>query len=201
MVVRTTEHRGGEASLNGLRLTAEEYFALPDDGNRYELIDGVVVMSPSAGNSHQHVTLEIAVQLRSFVRSGGLGFALIDADVELPAAVGGADLVYRPDLHFVRSDRAGFLGDRTRIAPDVVVEVISPESRSRDSVTKFRDYESAGVSEYWLIDPLEARLQFFRLTDGKFVAAQFEPDTYVSLAVPGFRLDLTRLRETFRELN
>ena len=181
-------------------MSVDDYLVLPDDGVRYELIDGVVVMSPSPANSHQHVALEIATQLRNFVMAANLGVVLIEADVVLSTTAGGRGTVYRPEMHFVRRERAINLAERTRIVPDVVLEVISPDSRGRDQTTKLRDYEAAGVGEYWLIDPIEDRVYFFRLRDGKFFEVASGSRYYQSEVVPGFQLDLDKVRASFRAL-
>lgn len=77
---------------------------------------------------------------------------------------------------------------------------ISPDSRSLDRETKHDDYERAGVQEYWLIDPEQETMTFYRLTRGRFAEAPFSGDAYESQAVPGFRLDLAKVRAAFRSL-
>lgn len=127
MVVGTPTTKVRRPGYSGLVLTAEEYLALPPDGRRYELIDGVVVRSPSPRNTHQLVMLEIVSQLRAFVVERGLGLVLVEADVVLEARPRRRGKVFRPEMHFIRAERVAQLGERTQIAPDVVLEVISPE--------------------------------------------------------------------------
>jgi Uma2 family endonuclease len=109
----------------GLRMTAAEYLALPPDGERYELVEGVVVMSPSPVLRHQAVSGEVFGQLHVWLKTNPLGFALFEVDVNLGRGVGGRDLVFRPDVVFLRRERFGVLPDWVTGAPDVVCEVVS----------------------------------------------------------------------------
>jgi len=194
---RSPTCRGG---FHGLRLTADEYFALPDDGAKYELIDGVVLMSPSATPRHQLVALAILRQLADHVENNNLGLVLHETDVRLLRGAGRPDVVYRPEIIFITAERAAGIENRIEVVPDVVVEVISPSSRGLDTETKYADYERAGVREYWLIDPEEDRMTFYRLKDGRYVAAQASGDFFASEAAPWFRLDLAKVRAAFRKL-
>jgi len=182
----------------GLRLTAEEYFSIPDDGARYELVDGVVVVSPSPSPEHQNTAGAIYVQLANHVQRHRLGVVLYETDVQLGGGPTGPDVVYRPEILFVRAERMNEVRKRIVVAPDLVVEVVSPDSRRMDSRTKYDDYERAGVQEYWLIDPERDEMHFYRLESGRFVEAPISGDKFASTAVPGFTLDLAWVRETFR---
>jgi Uma2 family endonuclease len=187
-----------EARYYGLRMTAEEYFDLEDDGFLYELVDGVVCMSPSPTPSHQALILEITTQLGLFLRSSPVGHAFPEVDVHLGQTSSGTDLVYRPDIVFIRNERLREIGDRISLVPDMVAEIISSSSRRYDSETKKNDYERCGVREYWLIDPERETMTFYRLQDGRFAEVPTSDDGFTSEAVPGFALDLPRVREAFK---
>lgn len=174
----------------GLRMNAEQYLALPDDGYRYELIDGVITMSPSPSFKHQDLSSEIVTQLRTFLRNNPIGKAVAEVDVRLSDG-----LVYRPDLIFLDSEKAARCGTRVTEIPDLVVEVVSADSRSYDSVTKKGDYEAAGIAEYWLIDPGMRKFTFYRLVDGRYVEQQADADRFKSSVVKDFELDLAGLRK------
>lgn len=197
IVGRDLARRSGHG---GLRLSAEEFFALPDDGNDYELIDGVLVMSPSPTPRHQLVAKVVLRQLDDYVERGKLGLVLYETDVRLPTPPGARDLVYRPEILYIAANRVGQIRGRIDIAPDLIVEVVSPDSRSLDTQTKRDDYERTGVREYWLIDPDAARLVFFQLRNGKFVEAVGSTTSYASEVVPGFMLDLAPVRAAFQML-
>ena len=187
-----------EAQFRGLRMTADEFLELPDDGYNYELIDGVVVMSPSPNPQHQRITMEIATQIALFLRNHAVGEVLPEIDVHIGQGPTGGDLVYKPELIFVRSERLPAMRDKIIGGPDLVVEVVSRGSRRMDSETKKNDYERFGVREYWLIDPQRKAMTFWRLKEGRFVEVSAGGDTFASEAVPGFVLDLSRVRATFK---
>lgn len=179
----------------GLRLPAESYLALADDGYLYELIDGVVIMSPSPTPLHQAVMLEIAYQIKAFLRLNPIGRVLVETDVVLMRRADKSDLVYRPELVFYRqSGSRQQIPERLEGPPDLIVEVLSPATRNLDLKTKREDYEVAGVTEYWVVDPNAKSMLFLRLSNGKYEEVQADGDTFVSEAVPGFRLNLTDVR-------
>lgn len=181
----------------GLRMSADGFFQMPEDGYNYELIDGILAMTPSPAPKHQAVLMEIATQIAIFLRSNPVGQALPEIDVHLGQGPTGGDLVYRPELVFIRSERLPEIGDRVAGAPDLVVEIVSRGSRRFDSETKRADYERSGVGEYWLIDPERHAMTFLRLQDGQFIDVAPAGDGFASHVVPGFILDLTRVRRAF----
>lgn len=130
-------------------LTVVDYERLPDDGRRYELMDGVLIEMPAPTIFHQAVLAEYYDLLKHHVRDYRLGKVLFaPVDVELSPM----DVV-QPDLIFVFAANNHVLtGKRVVGAPDLVVEATSPESRVRDMVRKRDKYQHAGVREYWLID-------------------------------------------------
>ncbi len=200
MSVLVENSRVHQPSYAGLRLSAEEYFSLRDDGQRYELIDGVVVMSPSPTPRHQLIAKVVLRQLDNYVERHGLGLVLYGTDVRLGKTPEGKDLVYRPEIVFIAADKAARVKGRIEVVPDVVVEVVSPDSRSLDAETKYNDYEGAGVGEYWLIDPIDEQTKFYRLIDGRYAVAPVGGSVYESEVVSGLKLDLTPIRAAFRRL-
>jgi Uma2 family endonuclease len=195
--VRVRQYVEREARYHGMRMTAEKYFALDDDGCRYELIDGVVCMTPSPSWNHQTVSLEIAFQFRAYLKKRPVGEVAQDVDVHLGTGPRGGDLIYRPDIVFFKSGRLPAAVERPNLAPDLVVEIASVSSRRFDRETKKADYERFGVLEYWVIDPERATMTFFRLQKGRYVEIAPEGDRFASTAVPGFILDLAEVRKTF----
>lgn len=179
----------------GLRMQAEEYFRLANDGHRYELVNGVVILSPSPTPRHQQVMLKIAAQLSAFLEKHPVGAAYPETDVRLDE-----NLVYRPEIVFLRTERVLDNWERIRTAPDLVVEIVSPASRRYDAETKRSDYERYGVREYWLIDPDRETMTFYRLESGRYVETAPKQDRLTSEAVPGFVLDLSAVRRAFRPL-
>lgn len=192
-----TRKRGGRRAPRyaGLRMSADEYLRLSDDGHWYELVDGVVLLSPSPTPQHQQVAGEIHYQIMAFLRTRRLGSAYLETDVRLDET-----LVYRPDLVFVRAERVLENWELIRHPPDLVLEVVSPKNRRYDIETKKPDYERYGVGEFWLIDPRRKTMTFYRLEAGRYVEVAPEQDRLPSTAIPGFILDLAEVRKSFDPL-
>lgn len=174
----------------GLRMSADEYLALPDDGFRYEVIDGVVIMAPRPKPRHQLVLRRLSRQLERFLDHHPIGEFLPQVDVCL-----GDDLVCTPDLAFFRSERFPTVPERIDTVPDLVVEILSPSTEARDLNTKMIDYERFGVAEYWVIDPIRKAVRVFvRGNAGAFEEQTIENERFLSRAVPGFVLDVADLK-------
>jgi Uma2 family endonuclease len=142
--------------------TYAEYARFPDDGNRYEVIDGEVLVTPAPSPRHQHVMFTLGIALREYVERHGLGVVLPDVDLLF---VTGQFL--RPDLVFVPEAARDGLTDRgVEKAPGLVVEVLSPVSSSIDLVKKPRRYGDFGVPEYWVVDPEERVVWVWRFAEG-----------------------------------
>ncbi len=160
-------------------LTYADYAALPDDGRRYELIDGELVMTPSPGFPHQWVVGRLFVTLDEHVRSRKLGIVFLSPlDVILSERS-----APQPDIGFV--DRAGeaLITDRgIEGAPHLVVEVLSPSRPAHDLVTKRRLYREHGVPHYWIADPERRTLEGLVLGREDYaLEAQFSGDEVASL--------------------
>jgi len=183
----------------GVRMTAAAFFTLPDDGCWYELVDGVIVMSPSPTPAHQHVCGLIYHLLLSYIHDNPCGLVFYETDVHFGRNADGRDIVYRPEVVYLSRERFPKIPDRIRGVPDVVVEVISPDSRRMDTITKKKDYERFGVLEYWLVDPAREELRFLRRRGRKLAPVSVRGKVFASRAIPGFRLDLERVRRAFHE--
>ena|SRR5947207_887665 len=130
--------------------TYEDYAALPNDGRRYEVMNGVLIMAPVPTPEHQSVSMLLLVHLFQYSQAIGLGKILAaPLDVELaPKKVIQPDIlvVLNANLHKIAEKR--FIG-----APDLVVEIASPGMEIYDRLSKYESYEQAGVSEYWIVNP------------------------------------------------
>lgn len=130
--------------------TRDEVLAFPDDGNRYELVHGELLVSPAPRLAHQQVVLELAVALSSFVKQHGLGQLHISpADISWG---GRPDVTVQPDL-FVVPPSEGRVGEWIDIRQlSLVIEVLSPTTARYDRFTKRRLYQEMRVPLYWAID-------------------------------------------------
>lgn len=198
MSTAVTDERADDV-LQGVRMTAEEFLALPEGSRRYELIDGVIFMSPSPMPVHQRIGREVLMQLDRFLEANPLGEVLYDLDVHLGQGSSGRDIVYRPDVLFIRSDDKPGSWEPLQSVPALVVEVVSPATRHLDNRTKRDDYERLGVEEYWLIDPERKSIHVQHLQKGRYIRVECASDSHPSRAVPGFVMDLKRIRRHFQE--
>ena len=156
-------------------------------------------MSPSPTPDHQDAATQISAQIVAFLNDHPVGKVFVELDVNLGQGPTGGDIVYRPDVVFIRTEKVARNRKRIDEPPDLAVEVISETSRRYDNETKKGDYERSGVSEYWVIDPKRGTMSFFRLRNGRYELIQPQGDKFTSEAVPGFVLDLARVRRTFPE--
>jgi Uma2 family endonuclease len=133
---------------------------MPKDGQKYELVDGQIRVSP-AGDRHSVVALRLGSRLLAFAEQHALGHVCgADAGFRLP---GGN--VRSPDASFIAAGR--FRDDRVpddygNVAPDLAVEVLSPGDRPRYVLDKIGEYLEAGVRLVWVIDPKRARAAIYR---------------------------------------
>ncbi|MFW6293728.1 MAG: Uma2 family endonuclease [Spirochaetota bacterium] len=132
-----------------LKLTWQEFRHFPEDGNRHELIDGEHVMAPAPGTGHQSVSKHIGYQLYRQFDEAGVGQVFsAPVDVELSEI----DIV-EPDLLVVLRDREHIISPSRIIGPpDLVVEILSPSTASRDRELKRLLYAKSGVPVYWIVD-------------------------------------------------
>jgi Uma2 family endonuclease len=136
----------------------------PETNQPVELWNGEIIMSPAPHPDHQTIVLNFAVALREFVVVGELGKIFMSpVDVVLTPR-----RVVQPDVLFIGKDRLDIVRDHIVGAPDLVMEVISAGSWQRDRIEKKALYESAGVAEYWIIDPDAATVEVFALIKGVY---------------------------------
>ncbi|WP_423222959.1 Uma2 family endonuclease [Candidatus Amarolinea aalborgensis] len=171
----------------------EDYVALPDDGRRYEIIEGVLYVSNAPDIDHQYTVAELVGEIRQFVKAQGLGYVLT-APFEVHLSERSRPV--QPDVLFIRSDRWPAPGAKFFAgAPDLVVEVVSPSSARSDQFVKFDAYERAGVPEYWIVHPRTHAVQVFTLSGGEYAElGEFVAHEVIQSAVlPGLAIVVSAL--------
>jgi Uma2 family endonuclease len=163
----------------------------PDDGRRYEVIDGELTVTPAPVPSHQRLIVKLVHILESHAQANGLGnvyCAPLDVVLE-------ETNVLEPDVLFVSSSRLSIVGEkRIQGAPDLVVEILSKGTLKRDRVTKKELYARFGVKHYWIVDPFAEEIEENVLRRGKYASrvvkgrGTFEPQCF-----PGLVIDLTKV--------
>ncbi len=164
-------------------ITYDEFMEWADEDTLAEWVDGRVVMTSPASARHQDIGVFLTNVLAEHARTHDLGRVLVAPfQMRLPAS--GRE----PDVLFVAREHLGrVLSTRVEGPADLVVEIMSPESRVRDRGEKFYEYQEGGVGEYWLIDPDTRRVDFYQLdSDGIYQPVSPDADgIYRSRAMAG----------------
>ncbi|HEY3606957.1 MAG TPA: Uma2 family endonuclease [Pseudonocardiaceae bacterium] len=155
-----TETTGSFSLPRGRSFSVHDLEALPDDGNRYELIDGMLLVSPAPGFRHQKIAMRLAFRLDAACPT--------DMDVLVaPFAVQPSETTeLQPDVLVARTE--DFTAKNLPVAPLLAVEVLSPSSVVTDLNNKKSVYQRMGVPSYWVVDPLDLVLTVFELDRNGF---------------------------------
>jgi Uma2 family endonuclease len=176
--------------------TYDDLLEMPDDGRRYEILDGELIVNASPIPRHQIITFNVATMLRSYVKPRQLGTVFISPlDV-----VFSQEWVVEPDVIYIRRERLSIM-TRTNVsgAPDLTVEVLSESTRKRDEIKKRHAYEDFGVAEYWIVDPeLESMKVYRRNERGRYdrvveVSMESEGAFFTSPLFPGLEISLAEV--------
>jgi Uma2 family endonuclease len=145
--------------------TYMDYAAMPDDGKRYEVLKGVLYMSPAPTPDHQSISVRLVAFLFQFVEVAGVG-RVFHAPTDVELAPG--DIV-QPDVFVLLNTSLEQIGEKRVFGgPDLVVEILSPSTMSDDLYGKRDAYERAQVPEYWIVSPGERVVEFFVLENGVY---------------------------------
>lgn len=155
------------SSLPGIyRLTYADWLRFPDDGRRYEILEGELYSTPPPSVEHQRISRNLQFFLLTFLRRHAAGEVLY-----APIGVRLTDEdVLEPDLIVVLREHANRIGAQViEGAPDIVVEILSPGSARRDLGPKREKYREGGVPEYWIVDPASASVEVLTLREGAYI--------------------------------
>ncbi|MCB9126393.1 MAG: Uma2 family endonuclease [Ardenticatenales bacterium] len=168
------------------KISYEQFLAWADEDLRPEWVDGEIITMSPASNRHQDLARFLTALLSVFVETRSTG-VIRPAPFQMRLEQG-----REPDLLFVATPHLDRLKAAYLDGPaDLVIEIITPERASRDRGDKFYEYEAGGVNEYWLIDPLRERVEFYQLNDGRYqLAFSGAEGRYASLVLPGFWLSI-----------
>jgi len=156
--------------------TIDDLDRFPSDGNRYELIEGSLHVTPSPAMNHQQVVANLHLLLHDACPPP-LNVLFAPLDVILGPAT-----VLVPDVLVIPSEIEGL--KRVPTAPLLVVEVLSPSTRDYDLGTKWRVYQEAGVGSYWVVDPLEPSVRVWTWDEGNASDATVTGDEALEIDWP-----------------
>jgi len=169
-------------------LTIADWDLMPEDGNRYEIIEGDLVMSRAPSLLHQLVVHSFDKHIGVYLDDNPIGKVVPGPGVIFDEFNG-----VIPDLIFIRNERLTEIasGQRVQGAPDLVIEILSPgpDNERRDREVKRRLYGKFGVKEYWIADLENHRIEIYRLKDGILEPTRTlgETDEITTDILPGFR--------------
>ena len=169
--------------------TYDDWAQLPNNGWKYEVLNGDLYMTPPPTVAHQDASGELLTQMRMYAKRRKLGKVFCaPIGVRLP----NQPVPVEPDIVFVKTERIEIVTKQyIEGAPDLVVEVLSPSNWTYDRQEKYEVYRAAGVSEYWIVDTRAKTIEVFNLEggayilSGKFVSGQAATSTaLIGFSIP-----------------
>jgi Uma2 family endonuclease len=189
---------GGHMALHepARKLTYEDYVLIPEDGKRHEIIGGEHFVTAAPFVRHQDLVVRLTFHLEGFVRRSRLGRLLVaPTDVVLSPHD-----IFQPDLLFVSNERASIITEKNiQGAPDLVIEILSKDTRRLDEVIKREAYERFGVREYWIFDRYRKAAKVWRWSAGErrreALLSAAAGDVLTTSLLPGFEIPLSEIFE------
>jgi len=167
-------------------LTIADLDSMPEDGNRYELIEGELFVSRAPSLIHQGIVGNFMFVFNLYLRENPIGSVWPGPGVIFSDFSG-----VIPDVVYVSKERESAIATGTRVsgAPDLIIEILSPgtENERRDRHAKRQLYRKYGVKEYWIVDPEKLAIQIYRTSKLRLVATLGIKDEITTPLLPGFR--------------
>ena len=173
-------------------LTYDDYSLLPNDRNRYEILDGELSVTPAPATTHQTALGNLYRFLANYVVTNQLGKLFI-APTDLILA---PTTVVQPDLIFIGNDRLHIVTERAiEGAPTLVIEILSPTTHRTDRVTKAQLYAKYQVPQYWLVDPDQRTLEAYELVIDRYdlIASPRDVQVFAPALFPGLSIRVSDL--------
>lgn len=173
--------------MSSRELTYQDYAALPDDGRRYQILDGELCVTAAPGSRHQEISGNLFATLYAYVKTHGLGKVL---PAPLDVILSDTSIV-QPDVVFVAADRLVRVSARgIEGAPTLAIEILSPTTATLDRRRKRDLYARHGVTYYWIVDGDARTIEMYRLAGETYeLLARVTGDVPVSVEpFPGLSL-------------
>lgn len=171
----------------------EDWLQLPDDGFRYELIEGDLLTSPPPSIEHQNAVSSLLAAMRRHASKNDLGLVLT---APIGVHLTDSSAIVQPDILFVAKARKDIIQqDVIEGAPDLVVEVLSPSNWMIDRGRKQEAYRRAGVREYWIVDYRARTIDVLVLDSGEYVQRGHydQGDMALSEFLEGFAIEVAEV--------
>ncbi len=180
-----------QAITDKKKFTYQDYLKTPDD-ERYELIEGELLMTPSPITEHQRISRKLTVQLSIYVDKYNLGEIFVAPyDVYFDN-----ENVVQPDILFISKDRLNIIDEKNiQGAPDLLIEIISESNAYRDLVQKKKLYAKFGVKEYWIVIPGEELIEIYTINEKIYTLYKTytKNDTLVSPCLKDLQIELQKI--------
>jgi Uma2 family endonuclease len=167
-------------------LTIADLEAMPEDGNRYEVIEGELFVSRAPSLTHQDVVANLLFWFKQYLRENPIGKVWPGPGVIFSDFSG-----VIPDVVYISNERLREIATGARIsgAPDLIIEILSPgaENERRDRHAKRQLYRKYGVKEYWIVDAERSAIAIYRTSKLKLLATLGMRDHVTTPLLPGFR--------------
>lgn len=171
------------------KYTYQDYLDLPEDGKRYEVINGELIMVAAPSTFHQSVLINLVNDLKNFLNREKVGKVFcVPIDVKLSDRN-----VVQPDIIFVSQNNSNIITENNvEGTPDLIIEILSPGTAYHDLIEKKEIYERFDVKEYWIVDPKKQRIEIYQNINQRFELNQrIELEgTVESLVIKGFKISL-----------
>ena len=161
--------------------TIDDIYALPE-GQRAELIDGQIYDMAPPSPMHQELVMELSATFRDYIKKNGGSCKVYPAPFAVFLNEDDRNYV-EPDISVIcdssKVDNRGYQG-----APDFIIEIVSPSSQRMDYLTKLFKYRTAGVREYWIVNPLQRTVQVYSF-EGTEDSTQYSFDDEITVTIYG----------------
>jgi Uma2 family endonuclease len=150
-----------------IKLTLEDYNVLPNDGKRYEIVDGELYVTPAPSTRHQGISIRLTSRLFRVLDEGGQG-RLFNAPIDV---VLNEHNIVQPDIVYIKNENRSIIEEKyIKGPPDMVVEILSPSTRRTDVIVKAALYAQFGVPAYWIVDPDLEQIETHSLQHGTYAS-------------------------------
>jgi Uma2 family endonuclease len=171
-------------------LTLDDFMSMPESGDRVEIISGEMIVSPPPRAEHQDLDLALIRAIDSVILPNRLG-KVYTAPI---GVVLSQNDVIQPDVLYLTNSRRSLLrGGLIHGAPDLVAEILSPSTRRIDLVRKMVLYRTAGVPEYWIVDPEKRTVSAYSLVEDDYQPIPVADGVVRSRVIPGLEIDVVGL--------